>query len=168
MLVVGAVLAIAGFAGREIGGRKLPRCSTAPPQLSPAVTTTAGRRCLHQPLWTNSDLRTGIVKGRSSTGGGGRYGPKDVEERLERSSESRAEYLARVAAAHDAWVARHIDAAPFDPDSRPGSGDYNMWYLDLDADAAAEKELAESIGPVPAMFRDDLPETDEDADAADE
>ena len=87
--------------------------------------------------------------------------------RLADRRESRHEFLARVAEAHDAWVARHIDDAPFDPDSHPGSGDYNLWHLDMDADAAAQDELMESIGPVPT-FSEDVPEIGEDADAPNE
>lgn len=78
--------------------------------------------------------------------------------------ESRHEFLARVAEAHDAWVARHIEDAPFDPASHLGSGDYNLWHLDMDADPAVQDELMESIGPIPT-FSDDVPETGEDADA---
>jgi hypothetical protein len=74
-------------------------------------------------------------------------------------TESRQEFLARVAEEHDNWVARHLDNAPFDPNTRPGSGDYNVWHVDVEADAAQEDELAEAIGPTPELT-DDLPEYD--------
>ncbi len=69
-------------------------------------------------------------------------------------AESRDEFLARVAAEHDAWVARHMDDVPFDPNGRPGSGDYNLWHVDMDARAEAQAELMNAIGSTPEFRRD--------------
>lgn len=35
---------------------------------------------------------------------------------------------------HQQFVARRLASTPFDPDSRPGSKDYNQHYVDLDGD----------------------------------
>jgi hypothetical protein len=71
-------------------------------------------------------------------------------------AENRDEFLARVAATHDGWVERNIEDAPFAPDSRPESGDYNLWHLDVDADAVAEAEFARDVGPFDVL-EDDIP-----------
>lgn len=78
-------------------------------------------------------------------------------------TESRQEFLARVAAEHDAWVQQNLAGATFDPASRPDSGDYNMWYVDMEATPEQLDALAEAIGPVPEFAPDDdIPETDEE------
>lgn len=35
---------------------------------------------------------------------------------------------------HSEFVARKLESTPFDPDSRPGSPDYNVHFVDLDGD----------------------------------
>jgi len=47
--------------------------------------------------------------------------------------ERRAKLLA-LGELHDQWVARKLPSAPFDPESRPDSKDYNQHYVDLDSD----------------------------------
>lgn len=42
---------------------------------------------------------------------------------------------------HDAWVARSLDGAGFDPAGRPAGSDYNQHYVDLDAARTAEDEF---------------------------
>jgi hypothetical protein len=84
-------------------------------------------------------------------------------------TESRQEFLARVAEAHDAWVAQHGDSVEFDPNSRPDSGDYNMWHVDMDADEDAQAEFMDAVGPIPTTFTgDDLPESDDEPEPGEE
>lgn len=45
----------------------------------------------------------------------------------------RAKLLA-LDALHREWAASKLADVPFDPASRPGSGDYNQHYVDLDGD----------------------------------
>lgn len=60
-------------------------------------------------------------------------------------TESRQEFLARVAEAHYAWEREHADA-PFVPENRPGSGDYNVWNVDLESDGATQDAFFEAVG----------------------
>lgn len=53
--------------------------------------------------------------------------------------------LAQIAAAHDEWVEANVDGAAFNPDSRPDSDDYNLWYLDMDATPAAEAKFQQMV-----------------------
>lgn len=72
-------------------------------------------------------------------------------------AENRDEFLARVAAEHDAWEQDHLDTAPFNPESRPDGSDYNLWNVDMDAAAAAQQQLVDAIG-TPDVAVDDIPE----------
>lgn len=61
--------------------------------------------------------------------------------------------LTRVAEAHNAWERAHLDGAPFKPETRPDSDDYNLWHLDMDADPATLDEFVQAVGDV----RTDVP-----------
>jgi hypothetical protein len=61
-------------------------------------------------------------------------------------TESREQFLARVAEEHYQWEGRHLESATYDPNARPDSGDANMWYLDMNATPEQEKELADRVG----------------------
>jgi len=61
-------------------------------------------------------------------------------------TETREQFLARVADAHYEWEGKHLPNAVYDPDARPDSGDANLWYLDMSEDAALQQELAETVG----------------------
>jgi hypothetical protein len=58
--------------------------------------------------------------------------------------------LARIAAAHDAWVDRHLESAPFNPESRPDSEDYNVWYLDMADDTVIQGEFMATVTEIMA------------------
>jgi hypothetical protein len=76
-------------------------------------------------------------------------------------TESRQEFLARVAEAHYSWVGDHLEDAPFDPESRVGSGDYNVWNLDMDGKADAQDAFMQAVGDVPEDLVDDsMPQED--------
>jgi hypothetical protein len=51
---------------------------------------------------------------------------------------ARAERLARVAAAHAAFVRMFLPLADFDPAGAAERPGYNLWYLDLDPPRGAE------------------------------
>jgi hypothetical protein len=59
---------------------------------------------------------------------------------------NRATRLNKLAEAHHQWVKENLDAAEFTPSNRPQSGDYNLWYLDMDCDEATEARFQESVG----------------------
>jgi hypothetical protein len=50
--------------------------------------------------------------------------------------------LAEIARLHDEWVAAQLETAPFDPDSRPDSKDYNLWYVDMASENEEEFQAA--------------------------
>lgn len=78
-------------------------------------------------------------------------------------TESRQDFLARVAEAHDAWVDEHEAEAPFNPDSRPASGDYNLWNLDMDADGTTQDAFFQAVGPADYVT-DDAPDEEVNPD----
>jgi len=58
----------------------------------------------------------------------------------------RAQKLARVAQAHDEWVARWADEAPYDPQGVTTYGDdYPLFYMDLDPTPEMAEDLNRRI-----------------------
>lgn len=66
----------------------------------------------------------------------------------------RAAKLAEIARLHDEWVEAQLDSAPFDPQSRPDSKDYNLWYVDMASPNEEEFQAAAQA----VMHPDDNPE----------
>jgi hypothetical protein len=60
-------------------------------------------------------------------------------------TEDRQARLARVAEAHDQWVDENLESAPFNPETRPDSEDYNLWHVDMDADPEAQAAFFQLI-----------------------
>jgi hypothetical protein len=78
----------------------------------------------------------------------------EVFWRVKPPSEERFRRLAALAAWHDEWVARKLADAPFNPEGRPEGSDYNLHYVDLEADddefhARAQEILNGNIDPAP-------------------
>jgi hypothetical protein len=64
---------------------------------------------------------------------------------VKRPSEERIRRLAALAAWHDEWVDRKLAEAPFNPESRPDGSDYNLHYVDLEADDDEFHQRARAI-----------------------
>ena len=62
--------------------------------------------------------------------------------------------LAEIARLHDEWVEANLESATFDPELRPNSKDYNLWYVDMASEN--EDEFAAAVHQV--MHPDDKPE----------
>lgn len=53
--------------------------------------------------------------------------------------------LKALAAAHDEFVARRLADSPFAPEGRPATSDYNLHFVDLEADDDQFHEAARQI-----------------------
>jgi hypothetical protein len=74
--------------------------------------------------------------------------------RVKPPSEEEFRQMAALAAWHDEWVARKLAEAPFNPEGRPEGSDYNLHYVDLEADdeefhVRVREILSGNIDPVP-------------------
>ena len=64
---------------------------------------------------------------------------------VKRPSEERIRQMAALAAWHDEWVERKLAEAPFDPEGRPEGSDYNLHYVDIEADDDEFHQRARAI-----------------------
>lgn len=77
-------------------------------------------------------------------------------------SETREQYLARVAQVHSEWVDKYAESVPFNPDSYPEGSDYNLWNVDVEAGPEAVSEFMRATAPPPEGF---APEPEESCPA---
>jgi hypothetical protein len=54
---------------------------------------------------------------------------------------NRFEMLRDLAELHYKWVKANVDTDEFNPESRPESGDYNVWHVDFDPRPEIEAEF---------------------------
>lgn len=73
-------------------------------------------------------------------------------------TESRSEFLARVAEAHYQWEGQELPTATFTP--HPGEEDYNLHDLDVDGSPQAQEALVTAVGPADYVDDGSVPDTD--------